>query len=312
MTALRKMDRDRLLAEAASIARMLEALSDEDAVMRMGLEDRLEELREGVAEAEGARLEHTASAALFFGGAPVVGSRGIESEFGAKAVGVFQDLVAKQFAFETGGLGQRGIVPNKAATRLHITNVVRGSFGFMLEEIDNQTGLVDSPLKDSVDHVADLIGAFGDDDEERFQTAIEDIDERVLGTTREFFALMRLNGATFRIVNGERDRAFSLPLIERAERRATTTTVTDSEEAIRGVYVAALPEAHQLEFRTDSDRGTIRARIDRAVPSAQIQDLNRTWMEQPALGRFAVRRVVKEGTVVRENFKLISVDALED
>ena len=37
----------------------------------------------------------------------------------------------------SGGLGQRGIVPNKGASTLHITNIVRGSFGFLLEEVQS-------------------------------------------------------------------------------------------------------------------------------------------------------------------------------
>jgi len=308
MTALRKMERDRLEGELAALTRALKSLGEEDVVMQMGFEDRLFELQQQLDIVKAHPLPNTASAALFFGGNPVIGSRGIESEFGSKAVGFFQDLVSKQYASEAGGLGQRGVVRDKGSTRLHITNVVRGSFGFMLEEIDNQAGLIDSPLKDSVDHVADLIAAFGDDDEERFQTAIEEIDDRVLGTTREFFALMRLNGATFRIVNGERDRAFSAPVIERAERRATTTHVTDREEVIPGIYVAALPDAHQLEFRAD-DRGTIRVRIDRAIPSDEILQLNRQWIETPVIGRFSVRRITKDEEVVRETFKLISIDS---
>lgn len=288
---------------------MLQGLGDDDVVMRMGLEDRLHELVAEIAAADAVYPDGAASTALFFGGLPVIGSLGVESEFGSKALGLYQDLVSKQYASDYVGLGQRGIVPAKSATRLHITNVVRGSFGFVLEELDNQAGLVDSSLKLSVDHVADIISAFGEDDEDRFEAAIEDIDERVLSTVRDFFAHMRQAGATFRIVNGDKDRSFSSGLIDRAERRANITTVTDGEEQLSGTFLAALPEAHQLEFQTNTDRGVIRARIDRSMSAAGVLELNRLWMEKPAVGHFAVRQVAKNGRIVRESFKLLRVEA---
>lgn len=309
MSGLRKLERDRLHAELATVGRMLNQFSDEDVVMRIGLEDRQLELREAIAQLAADPPGRTASTALYFGGKPVIGARGVESEFGSRAVAMFQDLVAKQFAHETGGLGQRGIVPNKGAARLHITNVVRGSFGFMLEELDDQGPLLDTALKDSVDHVSDLFAAFGEDDEERFESAVAEVDERVLATTKEFFALMRQSGATFRMVTGDRDRSMSAGEIERAERRATTTTVADQDEAIEGIFSVALPEGHQMEFRTLGDRGTIRGRVARSYSPAAIVELNREWMEKPAIGQFKVRKVMKDGALVRESFTLMSIAA---
>ena len=309
MSGLRKLQRDRLQAELSTVGRMLDQLSDEDVVMRFGLQDRQLELQEAVAQLGEAAPDRTASTALYFGGKPVIGTRGVESEFGSRAVTMFQDLVAKQFAHETGGLGQRGIVPNKGAARLHITNVVRGSFGFVLEELDDQGPLLDTALKDSVDHVSDLFAAFCDDNEDRFEAAVAEVDERVLATTKDFFALMRQSGATFRMVTGERDRSMLADEIERAERRATTTTVEDDDESIEGVFSSALPEGHQMEFRTLSERGTIRGRVARSYSAAEIVELNREWMEKPAIGQFKVRKVLKDGALVRESFTLSGVVA---
>lgn len=308
MNALRKLEQDRVHAEISALARMVGALGESDAVMRLGLEDRLEELRAQIEEQGPVAGGDLASAALFFGGSPVVGNKGIESEFGSRAVAIFQDLVAKQLAHETGGLGQRGIVPNKGAARLHITDVVRGSFGFVLEEIDSQGPLLDSTLKDSVDHVADLIAAFGEDDEERFQSAVAESDERVLATAKEFFGHMRSAGATFRIVNGDKDRSLLGPAIARGEDRATTTDVRDGEEEILGVFSVALPEGHRMEFRTDGPRGTIEGRVDRSYTALAIVELNRNWMEREAIGKFRVRKVLKDGQLVRETFTLLTLE----
>ena len=307
MKALQRLERDRLGAEAASLSRMLSGLGERDVVMRLGIEDQLSDLRSRLDSLQVSSGE-LASVALFFGGAPVVGNRGIESEFGSRAISLYQDLVAKQLAQEGGNLGQRGIVPNKSASRLHITDIVRGSFGFVLEEIDTQTSLIDSTLKDSVDHASDLICAFGEDDEERFQAAVSESDERVLSTVKVFFEHLRQAGATFRIVNGEKDRMLLASAIARAEARATTTSVGDAEESIAGVFSGALPEGHQMEFRTDGPRGVIRGRVDRSYPSSNVVELNAKWLEKRAVGRFRVRKVLKDGQLVRENFILLGLE----
>uniref|UniRef100_UPI00261B29EC hypothetical protein n=1 Tax=Dokdonella sp. TaxID=2291710 RepID=UPI00261B29EC len=135
MSSLRKLERDFVHADFVAVSALLNQLSDEDVMSRLSLEARLEELRQRIAQFGAEPTAPMASASLFFGGRPVVGGRGIESEFAGAAVTKFQDIVAKVLAHETRGLGQRGIVPNKGAATLHITNIVRGSFGFLLEEV---------------------------------------------------------------------------------------------------------------------------------------------------------------------------------
>jgi hypothetical protein len=127
-------------------------------------------------------------AALFFGGRPVAGARGIESEFGGNAISKFQDLVAKLLAEEGGSrLGQRGVVPNKAAATLHVTNVVRGSFGFLFEQIEPQHELIDTALKTAVEKASQVLNVLAKPDEEEFRKGVETVDQRVLATVGEFF-----------------------------------------------------------------------------------------------------------------------------
>ncbi|MGO4724010.1 MULTISPECIES: hypothetical protein [unclassified Inquilinus] len=311
MSSLRKLERDFAHADIAAVTSLLAQLSDEDVMTRFGLESRLEELRRTVAELDQTRDEPTASAALFFGGRPVIGARGIESEFGGAAVSMFQDLVAKVLAHEAGSLGQRGIVPNKGASTLHITNIVRGSFGFLLEEVQSQQQIIETPLKAAVEETTRLLDAFGEPDEEQFQTAVETIDQRVLGTAREFFDLMRQGGATLRLVAGERDKSFGPDAVARAAERATSTTVEDSEEIIPGQLSGVLPDAHQFEFRTGSDRGTIRGKVDRTLSADQLLRFNRDLVNVDASARTHVKRVLRNGAIVRESFTLLALESVD-
>jgi hypothetical protein len=310
MSSLRKLERDFAYADIAAVSTLLDQLSADDVMARYGLEARLQELQKTIAHFDEAPEEPTASAALFFGGKPVVGSRGIESEFGGEALSKFQDLVAKVLAaHEAGGLGMRGVVPNKGASTLHITNIVRGSFGFLLEEVQAQQHLVSTPLKTAVDETAQLLEAFGEQDEERFRSVVETIDERVLGTAREFFDLMRQGGATLRLVAGEADHSFGPNAVFLAAERATSTTVEDGEETIRGQLAGILPDAHQFEFRPVADRGTIRGKVDRILTAEELARFNRQWVNVEALARMHIKRVLRNGTVVREGYTLLGLSA---
>ncbi len=314
MTSLRKLERDFAYADLAAVSALVEQLGAEDIMTRLSLEARQQELRETVAQLDRAEPETLASAALFFGGKPVVGSQGIESEFGSEALQRFQDLVSKVLAHEAGALGQRGVVPNKNASVLHITNVIRGSFGFLLEEFQPQQALlaIATPLKEAVGKATRLLNAFGELDEEVFRSAVETIDERVLGTAREFFDLMRQNEATLRLVAGEDDRRFSHEAVARAADRATSTAVEDAEEAIPGQLAGVLPDAHQFEFRSAGERGTIRGRIDRTLSADQLTSYNRELVNVDTVARVQVKRVRRNQAVVRESYTLLGISQAKE
>src|SRR5262249_13009035 len=151
-----------------------------------------------------------------------------------------------------------------------------------------------------------LLDAFGEPDEEQFRSAVEMIDERVLGTAREFFNLMSQNGATLRLIAGENERSFGMEAVVRAAERATSTSVEDTEENIRGQLAGVLPDAHQFEFRA-ADRGTIRGKIVRSFSPDQLTEFNRKFVNVEALARMNVKRVFHHDQVVRESFTLLDV-----
>lgn len=64
MSGLRKLERDRLQAELATVGRMLNQFSDEDVVMRIGLEDRQIELQQAVAQLVADVPDRSATTAL--------------------------------------------------------------------------------------------------------------------------------------------------------------------------------------------------------------------------------------------------------
>ena len=309
MTSQRKLERDLLHADMAAVNTLLDQLDEEDVMTRFGLEARRDELRDLISASEAEPEEATASAILFFGGRPVTGTRGIESEFACLAVSKFQDLVAKMTAQKAGTLGQRGVVPNKGFSTLHITNITRGSIGFVLEEVQPQTQHIGAPLKTSVNEAMQLLDAYGEADEVQFHHAVEAMNQRVLGTTRDFFELMRECGATLRLVANESECSLGSEAVMRAAERAKFTTTEEAEEIIVGQLAGVLPTARRFEFRTRDARGVINGKVDSALTAHVLAHLGRKWVDVDAYARIVVKRVFRKDAVVRESYTLMNLVA---
>lgn len=302
MSVLDKIERDRMAGELASLESMLASIPESDFATRLGFEARRETLKEQLAAATG-WMEPAASTALFFGGRPVVSSVGIEAEFGGNALAKFQDLVSKVMVQDD--LGQRGPVPHKAASALHITNVVRGSFGFLVQEVAPQASLVQSNLSHAVEVASALMIAFSEPEESDFQTAAAEVGSRALATAGEFFAMLKQNEATFRLVSGDRDHSFNSGAIALAAERAMSTRVEEFVESYPGKLSGTLPESHAFEFKLDGR--TITGKVDRALPSAQLAEWNLHHLNEDCSAHMRVRRVFRESQLVRETYVLADI-----
>lgn len=307
MTRVRKAERDFLIADLASVDRLINQMAGEDPISRASFEDRRTEIEAALRELDAEPEQAAASAALYFGGRPVVGTIGVEADFAGRAVSGFQDLVAKVLAqSEDGALGERGVVANRAAAALHVTNILRGSFGFLLEEVASQGALVDTSLKWAVDEAVNLMDAFVEGNEEVFQEAVAGTDQRVVATARSFFSVMANSGATLKLVVDHNEWLFDADSITRASQRAAATEVTEVVAVQRGALAGVLPQQHLFEFR-DNDRGTIHGRVSRILTAGQISDFGRRFIDREAEATMRIKQVLRDGHIAKETFLLVDM-----
>ncbi|HML29511.1 MAG TPA: hypothetical protein PKE16_11875, partial [Hyphomicrobium sp.] len=206
--------------------------------------------------------ERAASAALFFGGPKVVGSRGIEADFAGDALERFQDLVSKTFARrERGILRARGRVAARPSSKLMVTAVTRGSFGFVLEEVGDQEEAVRTQLSEVVEDVVDFVAHVADPAEDVFLEAVGDIDARLLGSARAFFDSLSKAGATLRIVEGDREISLGRDEVQRGKERTEGLVVTESEANQLNGTLFVLPAHRKFEFRLDGTGDTISGKV---------------------------------------------------
>ncbi|MCB8888975.1 hypothetical protein [Vreelandella malpeensis] len=253
----KKLSINSLSSEIATLNELLSsARQSGDIVGEMQLEYRITELSNKLETLKEKILtDNSASVALFFGGQPVLGSKGIAAEFAGVALEQFQNLIAKIFAnSEVGDLGERGRIPFKANSELMVTGLARGSFGFVLDEMSEQVQLESSELSHVIDKAALLLRDSAAQDDAVFESLLEELEPRVLIALRDFFSNLDSSKATIRIVEKELDFTLDGPSIQRAKIRAEATSIDEAVTEIEGVLVGFLPEHRKFELADNAGK----------------------------------------------------------
>lgn len=249
----RKLRLDGLRADRAAVHVLLfEAEQIGDPVGKLQYEYRLKQIEAEIRDLEGTP-EHCASVALFFGGNPVLGSRGILADFAGSALSQFQQIVTKRFASaELGSLGTRGPVPLSDNTHLMITEIARGSFGFVLDEFSDQQSMCNTALKMVVNEVTDVVYHTAAPDDAAFEEVAEKLDQRSLIALKDFFVTLDTSNATVRIVEEDRDFLLDSPAVHRGRLRTEATTIDEKNDDVIGELLGFLPEHRRYELRKQS------------------------------------------------------------
>jgi hypothetical protein len=253
-----------------------------------------------------------ASIALYFGGEPVVGSRGIQADFGSTIVANYQDLIAKVWATLAGGnLSLRGQIRDRDAAQLHITNLVHGSFGFLLEELDQEgQPLFTSPLKEAADKTTQYLIEFAEEDEQPFVRLTEDLNSRVFSSVRDFFRPIHRGNAVFRIVEGEVDRSFDRQAVERAYNRGEATEIDDQDVAVEGELIGVVPYARRFEFRTFPGNELVSGKVAQSFGQSYLERMHQEQLVGRRWQAVLRRRETKTPGRTSESFTLIDLREL--
>lgn len=243
---------------------LADATQDDDPIGEHQFAQLVRELQGKLADMPRAIAQAPAGVALFFGGRPVVGSHGIQAEFSGKAIERFQTLVSQRFAAqELGPLASKGRVPLKDNTHLLVTDVVRGSFGFVLQAADQEDEAQPSntTLKAVVDKVADTISRVASQDEVLFDDAVSEIDDRQKSALTDFFKLLDTEGATMRIVEGERDFELDQASVQRARHRVENLQIREQTKELAGQIVGWTDFSAKFELRLHEGRELVQGSV---------------------------------------------------
>ena len=310
---LLKLDRDYIQAEISALTALIASLPEHDYLGRSSLEARRQDLVEKF-EQLAAASENRAKVALYFGGEPVIGSAGVEAEFSTSALGNFQDLVTKVWGAGTGNLPAMGPVPDKAASQLHITSLVHGSFGFLLEELDERgEPLFETALRKAVNTAVQYIASIADENEARFTETLEQLDPRGFSAVRDFFSSIYRGKATLRLVEATVDARFDRTAVERAWTRLEASKVDEDRLTLQGKLLGIIPLGRRFEFDPDGATEVIKGKVGEQFSQSYLERMStekfagKRW--QATLHRVVVTRQQREPS---ERFTLLELDEIEN
>lgn len=225
-----------LAAELAEVDQMIGQLSPSAITSKRTLQNRKIVLQNKL-KLLSEQPDTAALVELLFSGAPVLDSRAIDASFAADALYNYQDIIKKATAVKNGGLGSRGVVAGTAIenSRLFLTGIARGSFGFRLEEnIDKTASFFDSTLKKIVTDVSVKMNAFCNDTDKEYDILIQEIDPRLFSSFKTFFKLLHESKAQMKVIDHHEGRIFDTDSINRAFVRTEATQVDDEERRVTG------------------------------------------------------------------------------
>jgi len=310
---LAQLEKQFLQADLAQARQLLaDGQAHGDPIAERQYGQRVLRLERELAELSHADAQEPIGVALFFGGRPVVGSHGIKAAFGTQAVGKFQKLISQRYAaVETGPLSSRGRVPMSDDTQLLVTDVVRGSFGFVLQGSEPASG--DAALKEVVDQVADTLSRMAAMDDALFDEASADVDNRQLGALQEFFKLLDDEGASLRVVEGDRDFELTTQAVQRARQRTEAMTIEERLETLQGEIIGWAEHSLRFELRLHANRSVIVGSVSRSAMERSLQDglmpLHRHVRAQIKVREARIRNRTPRKTFALQVFETIEAPA---
>jgi hypothetical protein len=279
--------RSYLAAEKATLETLVSALHQDDILERGGLESRLSDVTAELASLA-TDVGRTAESELVFYGRPVHGTAGIDARFTSAVISAYQDLIAKTLAAKS-DLRAMGPVPDAHLSRLHVTDVIRGSFGFQFQELTEQASFGETALFEAAEEAAHLIDAAGRDDE-AFVDVVEGLNPRVHEAMRTFFITIAEAGATFRLSTAKTISEFTAERLDAAVDRVTIESREEADQPLPGVFMGVLHASRSFEHKLDSGE-VIRGKADPSLELSTLVD----WDLKPCIAHVRVVQWTRAG-----------------
>ena len=278
----RALTRDRIEADLATVRQLIAQTPETRRLSLLSLVAREKELAALLGTLE--RKEGTnAEVVVSFDGAPVVGAGGIDARFAAEALDSYQKLVsliASQNAH--GDLAWTGPAPDADAFRLHISDVVHGSFGFELREIEQS--LFGSRTADAVEESLELLAA-ATKGAEPFAEAIRE-RERVRLAAESFLGIMRKSRASVRLLTDRHDVSIDVAQAAFAAEVAASVRHEVSVEELPGLFGGVHIQSRRFEHTPNGAAKPIFGTLDPALDWHSVQ----TWQEHHCIVTVRVTR----------------------
>lgn len=293
----------RFLKRQIAESERLKELAGNHPLMAPLLSQRENELREQLAKTRpGGREPRTV---LFFTGAPVFGSRGIDAQFASTVLVPFLEMVKSEYSAEKhGAVGERGPRKGEDEARLLLTGLPRGSFGLELSQPESEDLFAGEQLSEVLVRLTELLSAAGKSDEE-FVHALENVSPRVYGRLPEFFRALRDHDANIRMQTGDLEFELNQEGVSEAVDRVSSMQTVESEIEVAGFFRGATLDTWKFDFRRD-DGETISGRLTDDLDEDHVAGML-VLTNRPCVARLKETKITTQGGAVRTRYELLDL-----
>lgn len=272
-----------LRAEVGTLEGFIERLSEEDLIERIGLDHRLAEVKQALAEA--LARPQALPLPISFRGKPVDGQRSIDGQFAGKALMSFIEAnrAITAESVRDDGLKSAGPIPNLGRD-LRLVQTFPGSFGFELElpppasepnpaqtelaEVLGPSTAEPDLHAEAVKVLLRVVQAAADDDEAHLPDLLLEVGPRALATVRTFADLLRSHEALFAADFGEVRARLDRPervgrLVDVLGKQKLEESTLTAPGTITGIFTIG----RQFEARLDDGR-VIRGKLAQGIEDA--------------------------------------------
>ncbi len=307
LLSLESLESDRAFVEK----QREKASSDRWGTSKTMWDQRLSDINQKIGELKSKPATH-ASVALIFDGLPVIGQGDIRLDFSTEALASYQKIVAASLAMQQDvEIAAKGRVKGAEKSKLYIRDIVRGSMGFILEELTGrQSDMFATPLKNAVEDSTKLIGSLSSADGEGFLEAIAETPPRLVGALQKFTKVLRDAGATTRIVGDVYKVSLGLAEINQLSERFSDVAVSEEQLLLEGVLLGILPDSREFELQLLESAGTLKGLVSEDLTLRYVTDagFKEQLLLRPVKARLTLTKTARHGSVIKQQMVLEGLD----
>lgn len=234
---------------------------------KMSLNSRLEEVENKLKRVNKDFLHSPSKLKITFRGAPVLGTTGISSYFGTTAIKALTDAINCILKSLNSGKNENA--------NLMITDIAKGSFGFVLEDIGNQSFSLlpedDKTTNIAINKFQEILSFASEPDSNELIENIIELDLNSINKIKDFVEILDKNKAVCAINFNEHSFSFkNNNQVKTALSHLDIAKKSDIDEILNVMFLGVLPNKRKCEFRLVGDDNVYVASIDKKIKDPEL------------------------------------------
>ncbi|HMP81717.1 MAG TPA: hypothetical protein PKA41_03305 [Verrucomicrobiota bacterium] len=301
--------REQLHAELAGLNALLHS-APEDPLATPLMRSRVEEIEESLREL-GTTSKPRPEAEIFFVDGPAIGSEGIEITFASDVLESYQNMVTNHYSAKVyGRLRRSGRRRKEDETRLYLTALPRGSFGFQLSQPYTPELFAAQNMVVALSDISGLVEATAESDES-FEAALASFDSRVFRPLKRFITTIHAGGGACRLLTGERQTNLSVEKIAEAYDRISAAITDDEEVTMSGTFGGFHAFSGDFEFQPDVGR-LIQGGLNEEINDEIIAKWTKQFFQQRCIAKMTMTTVSQRTGNKKPTYELVALKPLAE